>query len=138
MTALLVGLLGAIAVGLFASRVGFDRDRAFYPTVMIVIAFLYVLFALQAGSTEAVLSELLVATPFVVAATVGFKKSQWLVVAALAGHGAMDLVHHYLIANPGVPAFWPGFCSTYDFAAAAYLAALLVLPKRQLIAKELS
>ena len=36
--ALLVGVLLAVAVGLFATGLGLDRDRAFYPTVMIVIA----------------------------------------------------------------------------------------------------
>jgi len=36
--ALLVGALLAVAVGLMATAVGLDRDRAFYPTVTIVIA----------------------------------------------------------------------------------------------------
>jgi hypothetical protein len=30
-----------------------------------------------------------------------------------------------LIQNPGVPAWWPGFCLTYDIAAAGYLAWIL-------------
>ena len=33
-----VGIVLSIAVALFARRVGFDRDRAFYPTVVIVVA----------------------------------------------------------------------------------------------------
>ena len=36
--ALLVGVLLAVSVGLFAAGVGLDRDRAFYPVVTIVIA----------------------------------------------------------------------------------------------------
>lgn len=40
--ALLMGVLLALAVGLFATAVGLDRDRAFYPTVTIVIASLYI------------------------------------------------------------------------------------------------
>ena len=43
--ALLVGALLALAVGLFATVSRLDRDRAFYPTVAIVIASLYCLFA---------------------------------------------------------------------------------------------
>ena len=35
---LLVGLLLSLGVAVFARRTGLDRDRAFYPTVMIVIA----------------------------------------------------------------------------------------------------
>ena len=30
-----------------------------------------------------------------------------------------------LVANPGVPDFWPAFCGAYDVTAAAYLAWLL-------------
>jgi hypothetical protein len=33
-----VGIVVSLGVALFARRVGFDRDRAFYPTVLIVIA----------------------------------------------------------------------------------------------------
>lgn len=33
-----VGIVLSLGVALFARRVGFDRDRAFYPTVLIVIA----------------------------------------------------------------------------------------------------
>ena len=33
-----IGIVLSVGVALFARSVGFDRDRAFYPTVMIVIA----------------------------------------------------------------------------------------------------
>jgi len=36
-----------------------------------------------------------------------------------------DLVHGRVISNPGVPAWWPAFCLTYDITAAAYLAWLI-------------
>jgi hypothetical protein len=36
--ALLIGVLLAIAVGLPATGLGLDRDRAFFPVVIIVIA----------------------------------------------------------------------------------------------------
>ena len=48
-----------------------------------------------------------------------------LVAAALAGHGVFDLIHASLIANPGVPLWWPQFCSAYDIVAGAYLAWLI-------------
>lgn len=88
---------------------------------MIVIAFYYVLFAVMGGSSRALVAELLIAGVFVLAASVGFRRSLWLVVAALAAHGAMDVVHGHLVANAGVPAWWPAWCSAYDFGAAAYL-----------------
>ena len=68
----------------------------------------------------------LILTVFIIAAVVGFKRSLWIVVGALAGHGIMDTMHSTVISNPGVPSFWPGFCSAYDIAAAAYLAWLLL------------
>jgi hypothetical protein len=43
--ALVVGALLAFAVGLFATGIGLDRDRAFYPAVTIVVASYYALFA---------------------------------------------------------------------------------------------
>ena len=121
----MVGVFSAVAIGLFATVVGLDRDRAFYPTVMIVIALLYALFAVMGSSTQALVLELLVGAVFMVAAVSGFKSSLWIVVVALAAHGAMDLVHGRFISNPGVPAWWPPFCSAYDITAAAYLAWLI-------------
>ena len=123
--ALLVGAALAIAIGRFATFSGLDRDRAFYPTVMIVIALLYDLFAVIGGSTQVLLVESLIALVFVVAAIWGFRSSLWLVVVALVAHGSFDLVHGKMIANSGVPAWWPQFCFAYDIVAAAYLAWLI-------------
>ena len=57
-----VGGVLSIGVAPFARWVGFDRDRAFYPTVLIVIASYYVLFAVMSGSVETVLLESIVMT----------------------------------------------------------------------------
>ena len=123
--ALLVGALLALAVGLFATATGLDRDRAFYPTVTIVIAFLYSLFAVMGASTKALVIESAVGAVFLAVAVIGFRSSLWLVALALAAHGVFDLVHGRVISNPGVPAWWPAFCLAYDVTAAAYLAWLL-------------
>ena len=136
--ALVAGALLPIVVGLFATVVGLDRDRAFYPTVMIVIAVLYALFAVMGGSTEALLLELLAGAAFVAAAVWGFKGSLWLVAAALALHGVFDFAHGWLIANPGVPAWWPAFCGTYDVVAGGFLAALLTTGRIRVRAPGLS
>ena len=74
-------------------------------------------------------------TVFVVVAVVGFKGSLWWTAAALAGHGVMDIFHGSIVANPGVPPFWPAFCSGYDIAAAAYLAWLLQSGRLRTIAQ---
>ena len=121
----MVGVVLALLVGVFATRTGLDRDRAFYPVVAIVIATLYVLFAVMGNSTQAMVNDALVGAVFVGAAVAGFRRSLWIVVVALAGHGILDLIHARVIPNPGVPSWWPEFCLAYDVSAAAYLAWLL-------------
>lgn len=121
-----IGLVLGLVVFGSSTVIGFDRERSFYPVVMIVIAAYYVLFAAMAASTSVVLLECVAAGAFMAAAVIGFRTGLWLVAAALAGHGVFDLVHHYVITNPGVPSWWPGFCMTADVVAAAYLAVLLM------------
>ena len=121
----LIGFIIAVAVFALGRIGGLDRDRAFYATITIVVAHYYCLFALVGGSTAALARELWPMAAFVVAAVVGFKRSPWIVAAALAAHGVFDLFHGRLIDNPGVPAWWPGFCMTYDFVAPVGLAWIL-------------
>lgn len=123
--ALLIGVLLAISVGVFATGLKLDRDRAFYPVVMVVIACLYALFAVMGASTHTLVLESLVGAVFVAVAASGFKGSLWAVVAALAAHGVFDITHGIFFANAGVPVWWPKFCLAYDVTAAAYLAWLL-------------
>ena len=122
----LVGIVLSLGVAVFARYSGFDRDRAFYATVVVVVASYYVLFAVMGGSGHTIVVESLVAVAFAAAAVVGFRTSLWIVVAALIGHGLMDSVHHEIIANPGVPAWWPGFCMAFDVVAGGLLAVLLL------------
>ena len=121
-----VGFVLSIGVALFAKWVRFDRDRAFYPAVLIVIASYYVLFAAMVGSIETVLLESIVMTLFVVAAVAGFKGTPWIIVGALAAHGVQDAIHGHIVANAGVPAWWPAWCLAYDVGAAGGLAWLLI------------
>jgi len=60
----LVGLALCLAVGGLAVAIGFDRDRAFYPTVLIVIATYYVLFAAMGASARALIMEIVAASGF--------------------------------------------------------------------------
>ena len=70
-----IGIVLSAGVAAFATYVGFDRDRAFYPTVMIVIALYYVLFAAMSGSAQTVVIESVVMTLFAAAAVAGYKSS---------------------------------------------------------------
>jgi hypothetical protein len=121
----LIGIGFALAVALFARVTGFERDRSFYPTVLVVIALLYGLFGAIGGSTPALVAECGPMAVFVLLAWLGHRNSAWLVVAGLAGHGVFDFFHPHLITNPGVPPWWPQFCLAYDVTAAAYLGWLI-------------
>lgn len=122
----LIGAVLAAMVCAFAMLAGFDRDRVFYPTMAIVVATYYILFAVMGSSPAALTIESLVASAFLMMALAGFKKNLWLAVAALAGHGVFDFFHHLFIQNPGVPVWWPGFCMSFDILAGGFLAVLLV------------
>ena len=122
----LIGFAIAITVCLFAALTGFDRDRAFYPTVVLVVAHYYILFAVIGATMHVVLAESIAASAFIILAVVGFKTTQWITAAALAAHGVYDYFHHLIIQDPGVPAWWPAFCMSFDVLAGAIVAALLL------------
>jgi len=122
----LIGLLLSLAVAGLAIIIGLDRERAFYPTVLIVIASYYVLFAVMAASGRTLVIEIAVASGFLLIAAIGYKRSLWLVAIALVGHGSFDIVHHLFIENPGVPHWWPGFCLVFDVIFGGLLAVCLL------------
>ena len=122
----MIGLMLAAATACFATVVGFARDRSFYPTVLIVVGSYYVLFAAMADSRRTLMVESAVASIFLLFAVLGFKRNIWFVVAALIGHGIFDFVHHFFIDNPGVPQWWPGFCSAFDVILGTFLAVRLI------------
>src|SRR6202007_2474987 len=106
----LIGVILTVAVAAFAAVIGFGRERAFYPTVLIVIASYYALFAVMGASTRTLIIESTVAGVFVLFAVLGFKGNYWLVVAALIRNGVFEFVRHFFIDNPGVPQWWACFC----------------------------
>ena len=67
----LIGIALAPVIVVLGRLSGLDRDRALYPIALIVIAAYYVLFATMGGA-QALPSELIAATVFMVVAIVGF------------------------------------------------------------------
>lgn len=120
-----IGIAAALGTALLGRMVGFERDRAYYPTILIVVATYYDIFAAIGGSSTAVMVEAILTLVFVALAVIGYKRNAWILVAGLAGHGLLDFVHSRLVDNAGVPSSWPAFCASYDIAIAAYLAFLL-------------
>lgn len=119
---LVIGLSGVGS----AHLLGFDRDRSYYPTLMIVIASIYILFAVMAVPASALLPEAIAATAFIALAIAGHRWSLWLVVLALLGHGVFDMVHPHIIANAAVPSWYPAFCGAADLVLSAALAGLIL------------
>lgn len=119
-----VGVFLALSACSLSMLAGFDRDRALYPVMLIVIASYYDLFAVMGGAGLG--PEAAVSLGFAAVSIVGFRFNLWIVAAAMAAHGVFDFVHGALIANPGVPVWWPEFCLSFDLVAAAFLGWLLM------------
>lgn len=124
--AFLVGVVLGIFVWLFGRLVGLDRDRAYYATILAVVALYYALFAVMGSSVNTLLRESIAIAVFFVLVALGFRRSQWFAVAGLAGHGVYDCFHGYLISNPGMPLWWPAFCGSIDVTMAGGLAWILL------------
>ena len=75
----LIGVILSLAVAGFAAVIGFDRERSFYPTVLIVIASYYVLFAAMGASRRTLIIEIVVASGFLLVAVLGYRRNFWLV-----------------------------------------------------------
>ena len=95
-----IGFALAIAVGIFTTVSGFDRDRSAYPIILVVIASYYCLFSVM-GGRSALSWETGVFVAFALAAIIGFRANLWIVVVALVGHGLLDWYHGQLIDNGG-------------------------------------
>ena len=125
-----VGITLALFFCAAAAALGMDRERVFYPAVLMAVASYYLAFAAADGRGEVYLSEAAIAAAFIAAAVLGFKRNPWIAVVALGGHGVMDGFHHHLVHNTGVPQVWPGFCMSFDVTAAALVALLMLARAR--------
>ena len=126
----IVGITLALFFCAAAAGLGMDRERVFYPAVLIAVASYYLAFAVVDGRNEVMLSELAIAAIFIAGAVAGFKVNPWIAVVALAGHGVMDGFHHHVVHNLGVPRVWPGFCMSFDVTAAAFVAWVMLARAR--------
>tara|TARA_R110002167_G_scaffold91570_2_gene246399 strand:- start:71 stop:475 length:405 start_codon:yes stop_codon:yes gene_type:complete len=120
-----LGLGGAIA--LFARQMRFDQDRSFYPTVLIVIASYYVLFAVMSGAPIVV--ELVVAGIFSALAIAGAHYRVPLAGWGILLHGIFDFTRVGLIGDGGAPLWWPAFCGGIDVVLGLWLLAPSYLSK---------
>lgn len=121
----LIGVAVAVLVVVFGALSGFQRERAFYPLIVIVTASYYVLFAALSGDLRVVAAEFGFMLPFVALGVLGLRRGIGFAAAGLAAHGLLDLVHGHLLVNAGLPVTWPAFCLAFDVVGAGYVAWLV-------------
>jgi hypothetical protein len=92
---------------------------------LVIIASIYVGFAVADGRPIVIAVEVGVASGFVILAAIAITSSPWLVVVGLVGHGIKDLWQHrtQFVANTR---WWPPFCLVVDGVAAVIIAVLLI------------
>ncbi len=131
MNSALWGFSVGLGVALLARWTRFDRDKSFYPTVLIVIAFYYVLFAILYGSERAILTQVVIATAFCAIAIAGRRIGVYCVAAGIAAHGVYDFAYATFGIDHGAPQWWPVFCGVIDIIlGAAAVAAVKLAPRR--------
>jgi len=96
-----------------------------YAMGLVLIASVYVGFAVADGRPAVIAVESGVVGVFVVVAAAAVTGTPWLLVVGLAGHGLKDLWQHrrQFVANTR---WWPPFCMVVDFVAAAVIAVEIV------------
>ena len=92
---------------------------------LVLIAAVYIGFAVADGRPIVIAVECSVAAAFVVLAAAGITGPAWLLVLGFAGHGLTDLWQHrtHCVASTR---WWPPFRMTIDWVAAAVIAVAIV------------
>jgi hypothetical protein len=113
---LVVGLLQAATPLIF----WWLNSGTVYALGLVLIAAVYVGFAVADGRPRVIAVECTVTFAFVVVAAAAVTGSPWLLVAGMIGHGLKDLWQHrtHFVANTR---WWPPFCLVVDFVVAAII-----------------
>lgn len=100
-------------------------QRWLFALGLLTLPSLYAFFALRAGEPAVGIKEMMYGIPFLVAGIVfaffSIRQSAIVVGAFWILHGLYDLVHARLIANAGVPGWYPVWCFSVDVVVGAYL-----------------
>ena len=97
-----------------------------YALGLVLIAAVYIGFAVADGRPAVIIVESGVAALFVLLAAAGVTGPAWLLVLGFTGHGLKDLWQHrsHYVANTRC---WPPFCLVVDWVVAAILVVLIVV-----------
>lgn len=119
----LVGVLqGALLIG-FARLI--RGERWIYTLGLLALPTAYAIFAFSAGAGTAIFQEMAFGAPYLAAGLalsfVRMRSTTVLVGSLWLLHGAYDLVHGRLVANPGVPSWYPVYCCAVDVVVGVHL-----------------
>ena len=124
-TRLRVPLIWGVVFGLLQAAAPLGlwwlRPATVYAISLVLIAAIYIGFAVADGRKKVIAVEASVTTVFVLVGAVAVIGSPWVAVAGLIGHGAKDLWQHRtgFVNNTR---WWPPFCLSVDWVAAAIVA----------------
>jgi hypothetical protein len=127
--ALRAPLVWGVVVGVIqaASPLGFWwlAPATVYALELVLIAAIYIGFAVGDGRWKVIVIECGVAAAFFLVAAAGITGPAWLLVAGMAGHGLKDAWQHrsQFVANTR---WWPPFCAAVDWVVALILAVVIV------------
>lgn len=93
--------------------IGFEKERSFYPLILIFIAVIYLLFATIDSRAGVIGVEAAVMIIFIFLAVSGFKKNCWWIVSGFAAHGIRDYFLNAAVYNTGILSWRPEFCLGY-------------------------
>jgi hypothetical protein len=96
-----------------------------YSAPLILLPLAYTAFAAAAGDVRTATLELMLGAPFILggAACLAFRipRSAVFVGVLWITHAIFDVVHDYLLVNPGVPGWYPTFCAAIDVVIGVYV-----------------
>jgi len=127
MIPLSVGISLAVLLAILSRVTKFDKDRSYFATLLIIIATYYVLFAFM--SSEALITEIVIASVFSVVALAGALRWPILLGIGILLHGVFDYYHGHSINNSGVPEWWPAFCAGFDIVFGIWVIYLIQIKK---------
>ena len=123
-------ILWGLAFGVFqaAVPVGFFwlEPVTVLALSIVLIAAIYIGFAVADGRPAVIAVETVVAAGFVVVGAAAITGTPWLLVIALAAHGCKDLWQEHSHFVRGTR-WWPPFCAAVDFSAASIIAVAIAV-----------
>jgi hypothetical protein len=93
----------------------------FFAVILVLIAGVYIGFAIEDGRRNKLVIEVAVALGFVALVLLGMWKWPWLIPAGYFLHGVWDLLHHPIKVGARVRKWYPPACIAYDWLVGAFI-----------------